>query len=127
VAARLEDEGVLVSLFIEADPEQIDASLRVGADAIEIHTGRYADATDEESRNDELARIIQGVKQADGIGLRVHAGHGLTYWNVEPLARVEEIREFNIGHSIVSRAVLVGMERAVREMKEIILRAGAST
>lgn len=123
----LKDEDIRVSLFIEADPEQIEASVRVGADAIEIHTGRYADAADEESRNSELARIIQGVKQADGLDLRVHAGHGLTYWNVEPLARVEEIREFNIGHSIISRAVLVGMERAVREMKEIILRAGAST
>jgi len=118
----LKDAGILVSLFIEPDHKQIDASVSAGAQAIEFHTGSYANAKGESVKR-ELGRILDAVEHAHAAGLRVHAGHGLTYWNLAPLAEVPDIVEFNIGHSIISRAVLVGMERAVREMKEIILRA----
>ena len=121
-ADTLKEAGVFVSLFIEPDARQIEASVKSGAQAVEFHTGAYANARGDAVKS-ELARIIEAVRVAFGSGLRVHAGHGLTYWNVTPLARIPEIVEFNIGHCIVSRAVLVGMERAVREMKEIILRA----
>lgn len=118
----LKDAGILVSLFIEPDHKQVDASVSSGAQAIEFHTGSYANAKGESVKR-ELGRILDAVGHAHAAGLRVHAGHGLTYWNLTPLAEVPDIVEFNIGHSIISRAVLVGMERAVREMKEIILRA----
>lgn len=118
---RLKACGIRVSLFIEPDARQVEAAVQVAADAVEFHTGVYANAADEENRNRELNRLIQAVKQAAALGLRGHAGHGLTYWNIQPLAKIAEIREFNIGHSIVSRAVLVGMERAVREMKALLV------
>lgn len=117
VVAKLQDAAIPVSLFIDADPAQIDASAETKAKFIELHTGRYADATDEVSRQKELDFLAKGCQHAIAAGLRVNAGHGLTYWNVYPVASLQGMEELNIGHSIISRAALVGLERAVREMK----------
>jgi pyridoxine 5-phosphate synthase len=117
IVHQLQDAGIPVSLFIDADPEQIEASADTGAKFIELHTGRYAEAHDPVLRQKELDVLAQGCAQAIALGLRVNAGHGLTYWNVRPVAELPGMEELNIGHTIVSRAVLVGMERAVREMK----------
>lgn len=110
--------GIPVSLFIDADLAQIEASVNVKAQFIELHTGRYAEATTEASRQQELAVLAKGVSQATTAGLRVNAGHGLTYWNVYPVACLPGMEELNIGHTVISRAALVGLERAVREMKQ---------
>ncbi len=118
IVAKLQGVGIPVSLFIDADPAQIDAAAQMNAKFIELHTGRYAEATDEVSREKELTALAKGCKQAISSGLRVNAGHGLTYWNVYPVACLEGMEELNIGHSIISRAALVGLERAVREMKQ---------
>ena len=120
VARSLRDASIEVSLFVDPDPEQIKASHRADAQAVELHTGRYCDARIARERARELARIIEAAKAAEKLGLRVAAGHGLDYWNVSPVAEIEEITELNIGYAIVCRAVLVGMERAVRDMKELI-------
>ena len=120
VARALRDAGVEVSLFVDPDLEQIKASHRADAQAVELHTGRYCEARTARDRTRELARIIEAAKAADKLGLRVAAGHGLDYWNVRPVAGIEEITELNIGYSIVCRAVLTGMERAVRDMKDLI-------
>lgn len=119
---RLTDAGIRTSLFIDPDPESVRASLELGAEAIELHTGEYAHARGAE-RHDQLGRLRRAAALGRSLGLAVHAGHGLTYENVAPLAAVEEIEELNIGHSIVSRAVFTGMERAVRDMAETIRRA----
>ena len=119
---RLKAAGIRTSLFIDPDPESVRASLDLGADAIELHTGEYAN-TRGAQRNEQLGRLRRAAALGRSLGLAVHAGHGLTYENVTPLAAVEEIEELNIGHSIVSRAVFTGMERAVREMADIIRRA----
>ena len=117
---RLQKAGILISIFVDPEPDQIRASKeKVGADMIEIHTGIYCDAKGEE-RERELKRILEAVNTAHGLGLIVKAGHGLNYFNIQPLVGIKEIYEFSIGHSIVARAVLVGFERAVREMVEII-------
>jgi len=117
---RLQKAGILISIFVDPEPDQIRASKeKVGADMIEIHTGIYCDAKGEE-RERELKRILEAVDIAHGLGLIVKAGHGLNYFNIQPLVGIKEIYEFSIGHSIVARAVLVGFERAVREMVEII-------
>ena len=121
--ARLRAAGVRVSLFIDADPAQIDAARDCGADAVEIHTGRYADAVDEAARRAELERVRAGVARASAAGLIVNAGHGLTLDNVTPIAALAEIEELNIGHSIVARALFVGLEAATREMKQRMLAA----
>jgi pyridoxine 5-phosphate synthase len=118
VVAQLQGTGIPVSLFIDADPNQIDAATQSKAQFIELHTGHYAEATDEASREMELGVLAKGCEQAIASGLRVNAGHGLTYWNVHPVACIEGMEELNIGHSIISRAALVGLERAVREMKQ---------
>jgi len=118
VVAQLQNAGIPVSLFIDADPAQIQASAAVGAKFIELHTGRYAEAHDEVSRAKELEILAEGCRQAIAAGLRVNAGHGLTYWNVYSVACLEGMEELNIGHTIISRAALVGLERAVREMKQ---------
>lgn len=118
VVTQLQGAGIPVSLFIDADRAQIDAAAQTQAKFIELHTGRYAEASDEVSRKQELDVLAQGCEQAIASGLRVNAGHGLTYWNVYPVACLNGMEELNIGHSIISRAVLVGMERAVREMKQ---------
>jgi pyridoxine 5-phosphate synthase len=120
VVTQLQAAGIPVSLFIDADPAQIEASVKTKAQFIELHTGRYAEATREAERQKELAILAEGCEQALAAGLRVNAGHGLTYWNVYPIACIEGMEELNIGHTIISRAALVGMERAVREMKQAI-------
>jgi pyridoxine 5-phosphate synthase len=120
IVDKLQGVGIPVSLFIDAEESQIEASLKVAAKFIELHTGSYAEAKDEASRHKELELLASGCKQAIKAGLRVNAGHGLTYTNVYPLACIEGMEELNIGHTIVSRAALVGMERAVREMKQIM-------
>ncbi len=118
IVANLQGAGIPVSLFIDADVAQINAAASTRAKFIELHTGRYADAKDEASREKELTMLARGCEQALAAGLRVNAGHGLTYWNVYPVACLQGMEELNIGHSIISRAVLVGLERAVKEMKQ---------
>jgi pyridoxine 5-phosphate synthase len=114
---RLNDSGIDVSLFIAPDPRQIDAAARSGSQFIELHTGAFAESFDAQSqRAAELDRLISAAKQARGLGLKVNAGHGLNYQNLPVLLRVPHLVELNIGHSIVSRAVLTGIETAVREM-----------
>lgn len=120
---RLARAGIRVSLFIDPDAEQIDAAMRVGVPAVEIHTGRYADAGDDMTREDELRAIVDAVDHARACGLIVNAGHGLHYHNVEPVARIRAIHELNIGHALVARAVSVGLPAAVREMKRLMREA----
>lgn len=114
--ALLKQAGILVSLFVEPDLEQIKSSHRVGADYIEIHTGTYCEVRGTAEQRSQLQRIELAISAARKLGLGVNAGHGLNYRNIGPVAALKGIEEFNIGHSIVARAVLVGMERAVREM-----------
>lgn len=120
ITRRLQDLGIEVSLFIDADPDQIAASKELGAQAVELHTGRYADALHEADQARELHLLTECGGFALQQGLVLHMGHGLTYRNVIPVARIPGVSELNIGHSIVARAVMVGFERAVREMKELI-------
>ncbi|NJL48139.1 MAG: pyridoxine 5'-phosphate synthase [Leptolyngbyaceae cyanobacterium SM2_5_2] len=120
VVAQLQDAGIPVSLFIDADAAQIEASAQVQARFIELHTGPYAEAHSEGARTQELTILAQATQHALKLGLRVNAGHGLTYWNTYPVACIPGMEELNIGHSIISRAALVGLERAVREMKQLI-------
>ncbi len=112
--------GILSSLFIEADERQIDAAKEVGSEFIEIHTGHFADAQTPAAQQAEFDKIVQGIAHARSLGLRVNLGHGLNYTNVFHFRNVPGIEEYSIGHSIVSRAILVGMDRAVREMREIV-------
>jgi pyridoxine 5-phosphate synthase len=119
VVDALHDAGIAVSMFIEPDARQVEASQAVGADAIEIHTGRYAEAQTTEERNLEYDNIEEAAKQGAELGLEVAAGHGLDYTNVEPIAAIEEIEELNIGHSIIARAILRGLEDAVGEMLDL--------
>ncbi len=116
----LKQAGIVVSLFVEPDLEQIKASHKVGADYIEIHTGTYCEMRTEADKREQLQRIELAISAARKLGLGVNAGHGLNYQNVEPVVALKGIEEFNIGHSIVSRASLVGMERAVREMLTLL-------
>ncbi len=118
VVDQLQSAEIPVSWFIDADPRQIAAAAKTKAQFIELHTGKYADAPNDPIRQQELNQLKQGCEQAIAAGLRVNAGHGLTYWNVYPVACLPGMEELNIGHTIISRAVLVGMERAVREMKQ---------
>ena len=122
----LGESEVEVSLFIDADPRQIEAAAKTGAPVIELHTGHYADADSVTAREFELNRLMQAAEQADALGLRVNAGHGLHYHNVGPICRIPMVRELNIGHAIIARAVFTGLERAVADLKSIILaeRAG---
>ena len=120
---RLADAGILVSLFIDADLRQIDAAVAVGAPYIEIHTGAYAEAKTDLERQAELQRIKQGAAYAAGKGLKVNAGHGLTYHNVQPIAAMPEMHELNIGHAIIGQAVIDGLSGAVREMKNLMREA----
>ncbi|PSN15970.1 pyridoxine 5'-phosphate synthase [filamentous cyanobacterium CCP5] len=120
VVTNLQTAGIPVSLFIDANAAQIKASAQVGAQFIELHTGPYAEAHGEAQQQQALETLRQSAQQAQALGLRVNAGHGLTYWNTYPVACIQGMEELNIGHSIISRAVLVGLERAVREMKQVI-------
>ena len=124
---RLHEAGVMASLFIDPDERQIDAARAMGVAAVELHTGRYADAESTAEREAELKTLVDASAVAVDRGLLLHAGHGLTYRNVEPVAAIAGMRELNIGHSIVSRAVLVGFERAVREMRELVAAAGRAS
>ncbi len=127
VSRRLEEAGVYVSLFIDPDAKQIEAASRTGASFIEIHTGKYANAANAEEREACLNGLRDAVLGARQLGLRVNAGHGLDYHNTAPVAALEGIEELNIGHAIVSRAVLMGLDRAVRDMKAIIEKATPSS
>ena len=120
--ARLGDAGVRTSLFVDPDEDALRASLDLGADAVELHTGEYANTRGTE-RHAQTARLRQAAELGRRLGLGVHAGHGLTYENVSPVAAIAEIEELSIGHSIVSRAVFTGLEAAVRDMATILRRA----
>lgn len=124
---RLAQSGIRVSLFIDADEKQIQAATDVNAPVIEIHTGHYADAQTTKQQQGELIRITQAVKQAVDSGLHVNAGHGLDYHNVSKIAAIEDIRELNIGHSIIARAVFTGLAEAVEVMKYRMLQARQNT
>jgi pyridoxine 5-phosphate synthase len=117
---RLQEAGIRVSLFIDPDLRQVEESLRVGAHAVELHTGRYANAVSPEEATQELERVADAAQLAHKIGLEALAGHGLDYRNLAALARIREIAEVNIGHAIVGRALVVGLPEAVREMKAIL-------
>jgi pyridoxine 5-phosphate synthase len=119
---RLKDKGIRASLFINPTIEDVDLSKDIGADMVEIHTGTYANATGD-GQEQELAKVVRSISHAAEIGLKVNAGHGLNYQNVTRIAETEDIRGLYIGHSIISRAVLVGMEKAVRDMKELVMMA----
>ncbi len=116
VVRILREGGIVVSLFIDPDEEQVSAAARSGADLVELHTGAYAEAREHKAQQAEMARLIRAAVLAREMGLRVNAGHGLNYVNVGPVAGITEVEELNIGHSIIARAALVGIERAVREM-----------
>lgn len=121
--AQLQAEGIRVSLFIDADAEQIAAAAEAGAPVIELHTGRYADAHDDADQAEQLARIVSGVDVGVGHGLKVNAGHGLHYTNVQAIAAIGHIAELNIGHAIVAQAVFVGWQKAITDMKAIMIKA----
>lgn len=120
---RLSDAGILVSLFIDADHQQIDAAAAAGAPYIEIHTGAYAEAAEGSARDAELVRIASAATYAAAKGIKVNAGHGLTYHNVQPIAALPEMHELNIGHAIIGRALFSGLAEAVREMKQLMREA----
>ena len=122
IIPELRCAGIRVSLFIDPVKKQIDCAKRTGAHGIEIHTGRYCNAN-LSARDQERAAIVNAASLAASLGLEVHAGHGLDYDNVLPVAQISQIVELNIGHSIIARAVMVGIEQAVREMKELLTRA----
>jgi pyridoxine 5-phosphate synthase len=123
---RLHGAGIRTSLFIDPDERSLRVSLELGVEAVELHTGEYANARGVE-RDAQLTRLRRAAALGRSLGLAVHAGHGLTYENVAPVAAVAEIEELNIGHSVVSRAVFTGLERAVREMAETVRRARHGT
>ena len=118
--AKLQDGGLAVSLFVDPDPDQIKAADKAGADYVEIHTGTFAEARSWQQERAELDKIENAVRLATKLGLGVNAGHGLNYANIKKMTTVKGIEEYNIGHAIISRAVLVGLERAVREMVELV-------
>lgn len=120
---RLKDAGIVVSLFLDPDPAQLDAAAKLGVDAIELHTGAYAQASTNHRAKETaetLATLVAGGKQVRNAGITLNAGHGLTYRNVKPVATIEGMHELNIGHTIIARAIMVGLEQAVRDMKRLI-------
>ncbi len=121
--SKLADAGIRVSLFVDAERQQIDAAVRAGAPVIEIHTGHYADAKDDDAQQCELEKICAAVSRGTSQGLKVNAGHGLHYQNTRPIAAIQGLSELNIGHAIVSHALFVGLAQAVREMKQLMLEA----
>lgn len=118
--APLHEKGIRSSLFIDADPKQIEAARAIGTEYIEIHTGHYADAKEINTRTEELTKIVEGIKLAQGIGLKVNLGHGLNYRNILAFKDVPGIQEYSIGHAIMARAIFVGLDRAVRDMAALI-------
>ncbi len=117
----MQKNGIAVSLFVDPDREQIEASRETGAKMIEIHTGCYANAKSRREVERQYRKLDSAAKFAKKLGLRVFAGHGLNYGNVRPLKRIKEFEEYNIGHSIVARSIFVGLEKAVREMKKLLI------
>jgi pyridoxine 5-phosphate synthase len=120
---RLKDAGIFVSLFLDPDPKQLDAGIELGADAIELHTGPYAHATLRHHAEQTAAALLtlqHAGQKVCSAGIALDAGHGLTYRNVQRVAAIEGMRELNIGHSIIARAIMVGLEQAVRDMKRLI-------
>jgi len=117
---KLDKQAIMVSLFIDPDKKQIDAARKLGIRMVELHTGRYADARNKKEQNKYFKELETAVKYARDKGLHAYAGHGLNYYNVSKVAKIEGIEELNVGYSIVCRAVLVGLERAVREMKVLM-------
>ena len=117
---RLQAKGVAVSLFLDPDPAQIDVARKMGANAVELHTGAYANAVSATARQAELQKLLCSGRQIVELGMELHAGHGLTYHNVRPIALIPGMAELNIGHSIIARALFVGLTAAVAEMKKII-------
>lgn len=120
VTRRLQDDGISVSLFLDPDPGQIEAAAAMGADAVELHTGQYALARPGADQQKELETLTAAGAQIRQAAMTLHAGHGLTYRNVGPIAAMDQMHELNIGHSIVARAIMVGFEKAVREMKRLV-------
>lgn len=121
--AQLQDNGSRVSLFIAPDPRQVEAAQRIGARAIELHTGTYAECHDDESRERQLEALRQCARQADGLGIEVHAGHGLTYDNVAPVAAISQVRELNIGHFIIGEAVFTSLPFVINRMRCLMREA----
>ena len=122
---QLDDAGIRTSLFIDPDPAQLEASAACGAPVVELHTGTYADASDRIEQARELDRLRAAAEYGDRLGLTIHAGHGLHYHNVQPVAAIDEVVELNIGHAIVARAVFDGIDKAVADMKALMLAARA--
>jgi pyridoxine 5-phosphate synthase len=122
--AILAGQGIRVALFIDPDPQQIEASVQIGAPVVELHTGAYADSAGSRQAT-ELERLRAGARMASSLGLEVHAGHGLHYHNVQPVAAIGEIVELNIGHAIISRAIFDGLDSAVRDMRALMAAARA--
>jgi len=120
---RLKQAGIRVSLFVDADADELRASAAIGADIVELHTGRYCDAASANERNEELSRIEAGAKIASSLGLEVHAGHGLSYDNVGDISRIPEIVELNIGHFLMGAAIFTGLEEAIGSMRALMDRA----
>jgi pyridoxine 5-phosphate synthase len=117
---RCSEAGIRVSLFIDADEAQLDAAVKAGAPVVEIHTGKYGDADSVATRAAELERIYSSAQYAHSLGLQVNAGHGLNYHNVRPIVAIPHIEELNIGHSVISEAVFIGLEQAVKKMKALL-------
>jgi pyridoxine 5-phosphate synthase len=113
--ARLKGAGIRVSMFIEPEASQVEASARIGADIVELHTGAFANALGD-ARNLEVARLVEASSLADSLGLQVNAGHGINYMNIGQIREIPHLQDLNIGHAIVSRSVFVGLEQAVSEM-----------
>jgi pyridoxine 5-phosphate synthase len=120
---KLTAAGIRVSLFVDADNQQIQACREVGAPVIELHTGAYANSTDKEQRQQQLARIEEGAHQASEMGIIVNAGHGLNIHNVTPIAKILAIHELNIGHALIAQAIFIGLPQAIEQMKTAIFRA----
>ena len=120
---RLQKSGIRVSLFVDPEPEQLEASLECGAEVVELHTGKYADALGQDAEAMDLERIREGAAYADKLGMIVHAGHGLHYENVQPIASISQIVELNIGHAIIAEAVFEGLAKAVAKMKALMQEA----
>ena len=116
----MKSAGIRVSLFIDADTAQLDAAKAVGAPVVELHTGRYCDAHNASERNAELRRIQTAAKHAEAIGLECHAGHGLNYDNVADIAAIPQVVELNIGHFLIGEAMFVGLDAAIRKMRQIM-------
>ncbi len=125
IVTSLKNAGIRVSLFVDAQEAELQASAATGADIVELHTGRYCDARDPQSREQALRQLQDGAKTAFGLGLEVHAGHGLNFETVGPVAQMPEIRELNIGHFLIGAAVFTGLEDAIMQMRALMQKARA--